>query len=69
MISLGDLIVFVAVLVIVAAFLKVVHTFVSASGPGPESSATHPAQQSEKHAEAARMRNAEKITESQSVST
>jgi hypothetical protein len=68
MISLGDLLVFVAVLVIVAVFLRVVYTFVSAGEQERRSEETRRQHPQGTRATASGSRESERITESQSVS-
>ena len=66
MIGLGDLLVFVAVVLIVALFLRVVYTFISADEQGQEPAAT-PCQQEHETRRKPPVES-ERITESQSVS-
>ena len=66
MISLGDLLVFVAVVVVVALFLRVVYTFISADEQGQEPAATRRQQEHETRRKVSE--ESERITETQSVS-
>lgn len=68
MISLGDLLVSVAVLVILAVFLKVLHSFISGGAPRDMPAEVHRQQHQETHAKASPPRESWKITASQSVS-
>ena len=68
MISLGDLLVFVAVLVIVVVFLKVLHSFISHGASRDMPAEFHRQQHEETHAEASPRDKSGKITASRSGS-
>jgi hypothetical protein len=68
MISPGDLLVFIAVVIIVAVFLKIVHLFITGGKQGAKSAEDDPQQKHETRAEAAEQAGSPKVTGSQSVS-
>jgi len=68
MISLGDLLVFVAVLAIVALFLRVAYTFVRTSEEESRPEAPRPQHRPDTRTKAAAGRKSETITASRSVS-
>jgi hypothetical protein len=68
MINPGDLLVFVAVLVIVAAFLRVAHWFISGGGHADKEAAAMQREPLETRARPPEAADSDKITASQSAS-